>query len=69
MTRRSAVMPAGRVFGSQVEKGGTPVKKLILLTVIVGVAAGAFFAFRWFRGETAYDDAIDDLEPVDAAPA
>jgi hypothetical protein len=38
------------------------VKKLILLTVIVGVLAGAFLAFRWFRGETAYEEAIHDLE-------
>jgi len=45
------------------------VKKLILLTVIIGLAAGAFFAIRWFRGETAYDDAIDDLEPVEPASA
>jgi hypothetical protein len=37
-------------------------KKLVLLTLVVGALAGAFFAFRWFRGDTAYEDAVQDLD-------
>jgi uncharacterized membrane protein len=53
-------------------------KKLILVGVGCGLLAGAFFAFRWFRGETAYEQALADLdeEPAldvhmrtDASPA
>jgi len=44
-------------------------KKLLLLTLIVGALAGAFFAFRWFRGETAYEDAVDELDEVETTPA
>lgn len=44
-------------------------KKLLLLTVLVGgLAAGAFFAFRWFRGDTAYEEAVQDLEEEPLAP-
>ncbi|HLZ70935.1 MAG TPA: hypothetical protein VKV26_13620 [Dehalococcoidia bacterium] len=46
-----------------------PMKKLLLLTLIVGALAGAFFAFRWFRGETAYEDAVDELDEVETTPA
>ncbi len=44
-------------------------KKLLLITLIVGALAGAFFAFRWFRGETAYEDAVDELDEEAGAPA
>ena len=45
-------------------------KKLLLLTLVAGALAGAFFAFRWFRGETAYEDAVDELEEEEeGAPA
>jgi len=47
----------------------SPMKKLLLLTLIAGGLAGAFFAFRWFRGETAYEDAVDELEEEEGAPA
>ncbi len=44
-------------------------KKVLLITVIAGALAGAFFAFRWFRGETAYEDAVDELDEEAGAPA
>lgn len=51
------------------QEGEAPMKKLLLLILIVGALAGAFFAFRWFRGETAYEDAVDELEEEEGAPA
>jgi hypothetical protein len=44
-------------------------KKMLLLALIVAGLAGAFFAFRWFRGETAYEDAVEELEEEEGAPA
>jgi hypothetical protein len=47
-------------------------KKLILLVLVTAALAGAFFAFRWFRGESEYEDAVGDLheEPATTeAPA
>lgn len=51
------------------QEGEAPMKKLLLLILIVGALAGAFFAFRWFRGETAYEDVVDELEEEEGAPA
>ena len=49
-------------------------RKLLLLVLIAGFGAGAFFAFRWFRGDTAYEEAVQALDqepvetPVEAQP-
>jgi hypothetical protein len=37
-------------------------RKLLLLALIGGFGAGAFFAFRWFRGDTAYEEAVQALD-------
>ena len=46
-------------------------RKLLLLALIGGVGAGAFFAFRWFRGDTAYEEAVQalDQEPLETPVA
>ncbi len=37
-------------------------KKLILLAFLAGALAGMFFAYRWLRGETAFEEAVRELE-------
>ncbi len=53
-------------------------KKSILAGSAAGLLAGGFFAFRWFRGESAYEKAVQNLQqesaldaamPMAAAPA
>jgi hypothetical protein len=36
-------------------------KKAIAAGVAAGLLAGGFFTFRWFRGETVYEQAVKDL--------
>lgn len=46
-------------------------KKIVLLVLIAAALAGGFFAFRWFRGDTAYEEAVHELdeEPqIDESP-
>ncbi len=52
--------------------------KIILTGSAVGLLAGGFFAYRWFRGESAYEQAVQSLQqesaldaaiPASAAPA
>lgn len=43
-------------------------RKLLVLTLLGGVGAGAFFAFRWFRGDTAYEEAVRALDEEPMAP-
>lgn len=43
--------------------------KLILAGVGIGLLVGAFFAFRWFRGETAYEQAIQEIDQEPALEA
>jgi hypothetical protein len=46
--------------------------KIVLLIVVAAALVGAFLAFRWFRGDTAYEEAVHDLdeEPqVEESPA
>jgi flagellar basal body-associated protein FliL len=41
-------------------------KKLILLVLVIGVAAGAFMAVRWFRGDSEYEEALREFEEQEA---
>jgi hypothetical protein len=42
-------------------------RKLLLLALLGGFLAGAFFAFRWFRGDTLYEEALRALDEEEAA--
>jgi len=40
-------------------------KILVILALVIGLAAGGFFAFRWFRGDSDFEDAVDDMEETE----
>jgi hypothetical protein len=37
-------------------------KKVIFAALVLGAIAGGFFLFRWFRGESDYEQAVQELD-------
>ena len=37
-------------------------KKVIFAALVLGAIAGGFFTFRWFRGESDYEQAVQELD-------
>ncbi|HEY8838153.1 MAG TPA: hypothetical protein VIO16_10850 [Dehalococcoidia bacterium] len=36
--------------------------KVIVAALVLGAIAGGFFTFRWFRGESDYEQAVQELD-------